>query len=176
MAAPSIRKAQLADAAALSEIGARTFVETFGHLYPERDLTEYLAQAYDLGDTRAGLEHPLKASWLVEDDSEVVGFATAGLCDLPHPDVGPRSIELKRFYLLKARQNGGIGSTLFDLVMSWMLAQNPTDLWIGVWSENTGAQRFYQRHGFERVGEYGFKVGSTVDHEFILRKTLIPAR
>jgi ribosomal protein S18 acetylase RimI-like enzyme len=175
MAALSIRKAQVADAAALSEIGTRTFVETFGHLYPEPDLNEYLVEAYDIGETRAGLEHPQKASWLVEDEGEVVGFATAGLSDLPHADIGPRSYELKRFYLLKARQNGGIGSTLFHEVMDWMLAQDPLDLWIGVWSENTGAQRFYQRHGFERVGEYGFKVGATVDHEFILRKTLIPA-
>jgi len=108
---------------------------------------------------------------LVEAKGRVVGFATAGLCDLPHSAVGPQSYELKRFYLLKAHQNGGIGSTLFAEVMTWLIGQNPADLWIGVWSENVGAQRFYARHGFERVGEYGFKVGSTVDHEFILRRT-----
>lgn len=172
MAELSIRKAQPADAAALAEIGARTFIETFGHLYPEADLTAYLAEAYDVADARAGLENPEKASWLVEDEGEVVGFATAGLCDLPHPEVGPRSYELKRFYLLKSRQNGGIGSILFGQVMEWLIAQDPKDLWIGVWSENLGAQRFYARHGFDRVGEYGFRVGETVDHEFILRKIM----
>ena len=172
MAELSIRKAQVVDAALLSDIGEKTFVETFGHLYPEADLAEYLALAYDLGDTQDSLAHPQKTSWLVEDSGEVVGFATAGLCDLPHPDVGPRSYELKRFYLLKSRQNGGIGSTLFRVVMDWLLAQDPRDLWIGVWSENTGAQRFYERHGFERVGEYGFRVGATVDHEFILKKVV----
>ena len=44
-------------------------------------------------------------------------------------------------------------------------------IWIGVWSENHGAQRFYVREGFEKVGEYGFKVGRTLDLEFILRRT-----
>ena len=44
------------------------------------------------------------------------------------------------------------------------------DVWIGVWSENHGAQRLYARHGFEKVGEYEFKVGQTRDHEFILRR------
>jgi ribosomal protein S18 acetylase RimI-like enzyme len=39
-----------------------------------------------------------------------------------------------------------------------------------VWSENFGAQRFYGRYGFEKVGEYGFRVGNTVDHEFILKR------
>ena len=50
-------------------------------------------------------------------------------------------------------------------------AEGPRDVWIGVWSENHGAQRFYARHGFEKVGEYGFTVGRTVDHEFILRRS-----
>ena len=166
-----IRRATDRDAEALSAIGAVTFTETFAHLYPPEDLRTFLAEAYGLERTRADLAHPRKASWLVESGVDVVGYATAGTCELPHPDVGPRSIELKRFYLLKSHQNGGIGGRLWTEVMTWMLAQDPADLWIGVWSENHGAQRFYARQGFERVGEYGFRVGSIVDHEFILRRS-----
>ena len=165
-----IRRAEPADAEALAAIGAATFIETFAHLYPPQDLEVFLAEAYGLARTRADLAHPAKASWLVEDAGQVVGYATAGLCELPHPEVGVRSYELKRFYLLKTCQNGGIGGRLWQVVLDWMSAQDPADLWIGVWSENHGAQRFYARHGFEKVGEYGFQVGQTVDHEFILRR------
>jgi ribosomal protein S18 acetylase RimI-like enzyme len=165
-----IRRAEPEDIEALAAIGATTFSETFAHLYPPQDLSEFLADAYGLPRTRSDMAHPAKASWLVEDAGSVVGYATAGLSDLPHADVGPRSYELKRFYLLKTNQNGGIGGRLWGVVMDWMLAQDPIDLWIGVWSENLGAQRFYGRHGFEKVGEYGFRVGSTIDHEFILRR------
>jgi ribosomal protein S18 acetylase RimI-like enzyme len=165
-----IRRAEPADAEALAAIGATTFAETFAHLYPEADLRTFLAEAYGVESARSDLAHPLKASWLVEDSGHVVGYATAGPCALPHPLVGPKSFELKRFYLLKSCQNGGIGGRLWSQVMDWMLAQDPVDLWIGVWSENHGAQRFYGRHGFEKVGEYGFKVGQTVDREFILRR------
>jgi hypothetical protein len=28
----------------------------------------------------------------------------------------------------------------------------------------------YEKRGFVRVGEYGFKVGETIDHEFIFRR------
>jgi len=166
----TIRRAGPADADALSKIGASTFVETFGHLYPPEDLSQFLAEAYGAERTARDLAHPRKASWLVERDGEVVGYATAGPCDLPHPDITDRSYELKRFYLTKACQNGGVGGRLWRLVEDWLIAQEPEDLWIGVWSENHGAQRFYARQGFERVGEYGFKVGNTVDHEFILRR------
>ena len=171
MAEYLIRRATHDDVAALAHIGRTTFIETFGHLYPPRDLEVFLPQAYGLVSTRESLSSPGSAAWLVEQESQVVGFATVGLCTLPHPEVGTESFELKRFYLLKTQQNSGIGGRLFRVVMDWILAQQPADLWIGVWSRNHGALRFYARHGFERVGEYGFQVGDTVDDEFILKRT-----
>lgn len=170
MQQPTIRRADPSDAQVLSELGARTFTETFAHLYPPQDLADFLARAYGLERTRADLADPAKAQWLVEASGEAVGYALAGPCDLPHPDVTAASGELKRFYLLKDWQGGGTGGRLFQDVMAWLERDGPRDLWIGVWSENVGAQRFYGRHGFVRVGDYGFQVGSVTDHEFILRR------
>ncbi|MCX7585576.1 GNAT family N-acetyltransferase [Phenylobacterium sp. 58.2.17] len=170
MQQPTIRRADPSDAQVLSELGARTFAETFAHLYPPQDLADFLEQAYGLARTQADLADPAKAQWLVEAGGAAVGYALAGPCDLPHPEVTPASGELKRFYLLKDWQGGGTGGRLFAEVMAWLEREGPRDLWIGVWSENFGAQRFYRRHGFEQVGAYGFQVGGTVDHEFILRR------
>ena len=166
-----LRRAGPADAGTLARLGRETFVETFGHLYPAEDLAAYLAGAYDLEATREGLDDPSQASWLVETPAgQAVGYATAGPCGLPHPEVREGALELKRIYLARPAQGGGVGGCLFDAVMDWMTEQSPPDLWIGVWSENLGAQRFYARRGFQKVGEYGFNVGRTVDREFILRR------
>ena len=166
-----LRRAGPADAETLARLGRETFVETFGHLYPAEDLAAYLAGAYDLQATREGLDDPSQASWLVETPAgQAVGYATAGPCGLPHPEVREGALELKRIYLARPAQGGGVGGSLFDAVMDWMTEQSPPDLWIGVWSENLGAQRFYARRGFQKVGEYGFPVGRTVDREFILRR------
>jgi GNAT superfamily N-acetyltransferase len=167
---PAIRRATSADAEALSRIGAETFVETFAHLYRPEDLNAFLTEAYGLERTRADLADPAKAAWMVEVGGQVVGYAQAGPCELPHPEVTSSCGELKRFYLLKPWQGGGTGSRLFEATLAWLLKDGPRDVWIGVWSENHGAQRFYGRRGFEKVGEYGFRVGATVDHEFILRR------
>lgn len=162
-----IRRAAPADAQALSAIGKGTFTETFGHLYPPEDAAYYLAEAYSLPRTQADLVDPAKASWLVESDGEAVGYALAGPCGLPHAEVTPRCGELKRLYLLKAYQGGGVGSRLIQTVFDWL---GDRRIWIGVWSENYGAQRFYGRLGFEKVGEYEFPVGRVRDREFILRR------
>ena len=170
MQPPVIRRAGLCDRGALAELGRRTFSETFAHLYPPGDLSDFLDDAYGADRIRADLVRADRALWLVEAAGAPVGYALAGSCDLPHPDVSASAGELKRFYLLKAFQGGGTGGRLFAEVMAWLERDGPRDLWIGVWSENHGAQRFYARHGFEKVGEYGFRVGATVDREFILRR------
>lgn len=170
MSAPTIRRAGPDDAEALSRIGAETFTETFGHLYPPEDLRSFLDGAYALEKTRRDLADPAKAAWLVEADGAVVGHALAGPCDLPHDEVTPDCGELKRLYMLKAFQSGGTGSRLLAETFAWLEQNGPRRLWIGVWSENLGAQRLYGRMGFEKVGEYEFIVGQTRDREFILRR------
>ena len=171
-ATPTIRRAVAADAEALAAIGAATFTETFAHLYPPEHLAAFLAEAHSVARARADLANPDKAAWIVESDGEVIGYALACAAKLPHPDVATDDRELDRFYLLKTHQSGGTGSRLWTEVMAWLEDGGPRTLWIGVWSENHGAQRFYARHGFEVAGTYEFIVGDTRDHEFIMKRAL----
>ena len=166
-----IRRARPSDAETVADLGARTFSATFGHLYPPGDLAAFLAEAYDLDKTRVQLADPGGATWLMEtDDGVAVGYVTVGACGLPHPDVTAQCGELKRIYLLADWQGGGRGSRLMAAALDWLAAEKAGDLWIGVWSGNAGAQKLYARMGFEKAGEYHFKVGETRDHEFILRR------
>lgn len=165
-----IRRATLSDAETLATLGAETFSATFAHLYPPEDLAVFLAEAYGVERIRRYLEDPSCITWLMEEDGEPIGYALAGACGLPHPDVTPQCGELKRIYMRASHQGGGRGSRLLATAMSWLEAEKTGSLWIGVWSENFGAQRLYGRLGFEKVGEYGFHVGKTVDREFILRR------
>src|SRR3546814_7327667 len=104
---PAIRRATPDDADTVSALATRTFVETFGHLYPAEDLQAFLANAYAVEKQRVILSHPGYAVWLLECDGTAIGHAAAGPCGLPHPDVAPGDGELKRLYLLREHQNGG---------------------------------------------------------------------
>ena len=168
---PAIRRATPADAETLSALSIRTFDETFGHLYPPQDLQAYLRWAYAIGHQREILADPEQAVWLLEREGEAVGYVAAGPCGLPHADVQPRDGELKRLYVVKDIQNGGWGRRLMDTAMEWLLHDGERTLWLGVWSENLGARRFYARYGFEQAGAYEFPVGRVRDHELILRRS-----
>ena len=166
----TLRRARPQDAATLSALGRATFSQAFQHLYPAADLAAFLATAYSAEKMAAELVDAETAVWLAEDGGEAVGYAVAGPCGLPHPDVTATCGELKRIYLLQSHRGGGLGTTLLSIALDWLARAGRRRIWIGVWSGNLGAQRLYERQGFAKVGEYGFKVGQTTDREFILRR------
>ena len=166
----AIRRATVEDAQTLSTLAASTFTETFGHLYPDEDLQAFLTDAYAVDKQATILGHPDYAVWLLEHDGVPVGHAAAGPCGLPHADVRPGDVEVKRLYVLAAHQDGGWGGRMFEIAEQWLMREGPRPLWVGVWSENLGAQRFYARRGLEKVGTYEFPVGRVRDLEFILRR------
>ena len=166
-----IRRASVSDAAALAVITERTFTETFGHLYPPEDLAEYLRGTCTPEAARKLIDDPKVGAWLIgADGSAPVGYVTAGGCKLPVENREPNAGEIRQLYVLATHQNQRLGARLLDVALRWLDEQNFSPLYIGVWSQNEGAQRFYGRYGFKKVGEYGFPVGKTIDHEFILKR------
>jgi ribosomal protein S18 acetylase RimI-like enzyme len=172
MQEPIVRRAGPADAARLARLGAATFTETFGHLYPPHDLAGFLAASYSPAAFGAVLADARQAVWIAMVGDAPAGYAQAGPCDLPHPAVTARCLELKRLYVLKPWQGAGLAGRLMGEAMAWMQAAAPPAIFLGVWSENHRAQRFYARYGFGKVGEYEFPVGATRDQEFIYRLQL----
>jgi diamine N-acetyltransferase len=163
----TIHVATAENATDLVALARETFSQTFTH-YPPDHLAAFLAQYtpeffVDLASD------PRERVWVAYDNGRAIGYAHAGLCKLPHPEVTAGCGELKRLYVHQSGQGQGVGSALLKAALTWLAAPG-RKLWIGVFSENDGAQRLYSRHGFQKVGEYEFVVGGTRDREFILRR------
>jgi len=167
----TIRRATAEDAAVMAELGAATFTETFGHLYPPEDLQTFLAKSHTRESWSRTLADPARAVWLVEHrNGRTIGFILVGACKLPVQDMEATAGEIQQLYVLAEYHNLRLGTQLMEVGLQWLESQGRLPIYIGVWSENYGAQRFYGRYGFNKVGEYGFPVGKTVDREFILKR------
>jgi len=169
-----IRRATPDDCDILAALGERTFRETFvdgfAIAYPPDDLAQFVAQSYAPGVFAAKLADPTQALWLAVAGDEPLGYANAGPCRLPHPEVEPHHGELYRLYVSQDQHGRGVGRLLMETALAWLDRDGSGPLWLGVWSGNLKAQAFYAYYGFEKVGEYDFPVGATLDHEFILRR------
>ena len=69
--------------------------------------------------------------WVAEDDGRVVGFAS----------LSEQTLEL--LYVHPDEQNRGAGTALLERVQE----RRPDGLRLWVFQRNTGARRFYERHG-----------------------------
>ncbi len=161
---------------ALSHLASETFTETFGFLYPPEDLAAFLQTSYALENLVAEVANT-KDFWriVLDDEDLAVGYLQCGPVGLPHVEANAQTQgELKRIYVRASHQGKGLGKTLMALALDHLkMANGAAPQWIGVWSQNHKAQALYASYGFEKVGEYQFKVGKTLDDEFILRR--VPA-
>ncbi|WP_322086371.1 GNAT family N-acetyltransferase [Burkholderia sp. BCC1999] len=171
-----IRVATLADAAPLADLKRDTFRETFlqdgfGIDYPPNDLAAYEARSYSVATVSEQLIDPQCRTWVAEgDDGTLVGYALAGPCKLPHPEVAAGSGEIHQIYLRRGTQGTGAGRALFDAALDYLADERPGPVWLGVWSGNAKAIAFYEKAGFRQVGTYDFHVGESTDLEYIYRR------
>jgi ribosomal protein S18 acetylase RimI-like enzyme len=171
VSAITYRRATPADAAALAKLAGDTFTMTFAHLYPREDLEAYLAKSYGEAIQREEIEDPSVATWLAEQNGELVGYAQAGPMDMK-VDHAAADRELYRLYVVADAKGAGVAHELMRCVVEWTKSDGAAALWLSVWENNERAQRFYKRYGFEHVGEHKFMVGNTADRDFIWRLKL----
>lgn len=155
-----IGRASLSDAAVLAEIGARTFVETFGASNRPEDLKALLESSYGVAQQSAELEDPDVLTLLAYRDAELAGFAQVRRKPAPSCVLEAHSIELHRFYLVRSAQGTGIAAPLMLKVRAAARELGGRHLWLGVWEHNPRAVAFYIKSGFTRIGSHDFMVGS----------------
>jgi GNAT superfamily N-acetyltransferase len=164
------RDATPEDAPALARLGARTFFETFGHLYDPADLAVFL-QSHAVANWRSELGDPAFAVRVGEADGQLAGYAKLGPPTLPFTPRG-HSIELRQFYILQPWHGSGAASSLMEWVLGEARRRAAEHLYLSVFTDNHRARRFYARFGFVEEGPYKFMVGNHPDEDIVMRLAL----
>jgi diamine N-acetyltransferase len=168
----TIRPATLADTADLAAFGRKTFFDTFGHLYPPEDATFFSDQRFSLERTQVDISELGRYIQLAYQGETLVGFLDCGALGLPLPAPNPNGLELYRLYLDNEAKGTGLAQTLMEMAIDWAKASQASALYLGVYCDNTRAQAFYRKYGFEIIASYQFKVGNTLDDERIMELKL----
>ncbi len=161
------------DAAVLAALGRDSFVDAFAHLYSEKNLTTFLDATYSVDVLTSELASPRRVFRVAERDNVMIGYCKLGLEMGFDIDLGKRrGMELKQLYLLGSETGSGAGSALIAWAIEQGRARSFDDIVLSVWSGNVAAQRFYRRHGFEKIGDTVFLVGDHVDEEYLFGLSL----
>ncbi len=170
-----MRSALPEDAAALAALGRESFCAAFEHLYDPKDLSAFLQTAYAPSVIASDINNPAITYCVTEDTPRSGLTAYIKLCNpseyAEHSDANS-PLGLGQLYTAPDRTGEGLGAAL----MHWAVEQARTGqhdaIQLSVWSENTGAQRFYQRYGFAKIADVSFWVGNHRDDEFLYEMRL----
>jgi len=163
-----IRAAVRADAGTLTELGARTFRDSFAAANRPEDMEAFIASHYRLEIQIAELEDPRNLYLLAEVGELPAGFAL--LRDGPRERgvSGERPVNLSRLYVDRPFLGAKVGAALMRRSMDEARARGHDVLWLGVWEHNVRARAFYARWGFAEVGEMSFLLGSDPQRDLVL--------
>ena len=165
-----LRPAAPADAEALAELGRDSFTAAFGHLYAPEDLAAFLAEYRTPEKFRAHLADPPTLIEVAEIDGRLAAYCliVRGQHFAEQPEPRPaKPVFISQLYCAADMTGHGLGAALMDWAIGEARAWGADALQLSVFSENFGAQRFYQRYGFEHVADIDFWVGNHRDHEFL---------
>lgn len=163
-----LRPATPDDVPALSALGRDSFVDKFGHLYAASDLEAFLEQVYSPSAVAQEVAGEDCIHRLAEADGKLTGY-----CKMRYPSWyaehsdAANPIALGQLYTAPGMTGQGIGAALMDWAIGEAQSRGCDAVQLSVWSENEGAQRFYERYGFRKIADIYFMVGTHRDDEFL---------
>lgn len=170
----TVDRAGLWDAEALSDVAAATFpLACPPHATPD-DIEIFITEV--LSGERFGeyLTDPTRIVLKAVADGDIVGYAMLHYDDPADPEVANavdlRPVaEISKMYVLPGHHGAGISKALMNASLERAREDAVAGVWLGVNQHNERAQRFYLKHGFERVGTKTFTVGTQQHHDFVMR-------
>jgi diamine N-acetyltransferase len=167
---PHIRIAALQDVNALCQIGAKTFIETYGEQNTPENLQNYLKEKFNKKQISDEILTDETIFLLVELNTETIGYAKLRINFVENPD--PKALEIERIYIEKAFHGQKMGTILMQKCIDVSREKGYHSLWLGVWEYNPKAIGFYKKWGFEIFGTHIFQLGDDAQTDYLMKKEL----
>ena len=165
-----IRRAKADDARLLSELGARTFSETFAPDNSDADMTDYLSSAFSEAQQATELADPGSIFHIAEINGVAVGYALLRCGSVPAAVTNDQPIELVRLYVSREYLGCRVGAGLMRVCISEASQLGYRILWLGVWEHNHRAQAFYRKWDFRVVGTHIFQLGGDAQTDLLMER------
>ncbi len=154
----------------------RTFRETYTAYNTAEDMAKYVRESFAIEQIRTELNDAETLYLAMENDQGYVGYAKlkhAEPKDITLPTAP--NLELCRFYIDQPYHGRGLAQILMKACFEAVRGEGAHGLWLGVWSQNTRAIKYYQKEGFTKVGTQIFVLGEDPQVDDVLFRKGDPA-
>lgn len=155
-----IKLANISDAKYIALLGRVTFQETFGHYFRDKnDLLAYYNRTFSVEKIRSSLEKSDNVFWISLVDELPVGYAKLKLNSPTDFSTSTNICQLQKIYVLKDFLSMKIGWELQNNLLATASEKGFEKIWLSVLGSNERAINFYNRSGFEKIGDHDFQIG-----------------
>lgn len=169
----TLRSATIEDADELAALGAKTFSDSFGTQNRPEDMADYLTVNFSPQILAQQLEDDRATFRVAERGGIAVGYTMLRQSAAPEFLEKSESVELVRIYVDRPLLGSGLGSRLMQDCLDQVQEQGFQTIWLGVWERNARAISFYKRWGFSIVGEHEFVLGTDVQNDYLMVRSLV---
>ncbi|WPP49468.1 GNAT family N-acetyltransferase [Catalinimonas niigatensis] len=162
----------LHDLTTLQYLSKKTFLDAFADVNTEEDMQTYLERAFSESQLAAELQDPDTTFYFLQWQDKTIGYCKVkrGLpSNLAEEDT---ALEICRLYVVQEFQGQQFGQLMLEKIIASAQDQQLDFVWLGVWSQNPGAIRLYERNSFSKIGSYTFMLGNDPQTDFIMKRTL----
>jgi len=168
----NIRYGIIDDAKMLSELGAKTFYDSFARDNTPENIAIYLKKSFSIDIQKTELSNPEIVFLIAEMEGIPIGYVKLNLNHDHDSQIDPKAMELERIYAEQEYIGKGVGKELMQACRNEAKQRGCDRIWLGVWEKNPRAIGFYKKWGFKEVGTHLFMLGNDPQKDFILELEL----
>lgn len=169
----TIRRAEPTDANLIAVLGSATFYEAYFEQDIPSALANYILDSFSPEQITKEIAEPGSEFIIIFQKEKAVGYAKLREAPVAPGVASTNAIELQRIYIIERVWGSGAAEMLLEYVLNRVGQRGFDTLWLGVWTENKRAQRFYEKHGFRDTGgrlEFVYDAGIGIN--LVLEKQL----
>ena len=168
-----IRTATALDAGALAGLAAVTFPLACPPGSSPEDIAAHVRDTLSAEKFAQYLADPDITILVIDCGGGLQGYSMLVHRPAQDPEVAAAltllpSAELSKCYVHPEYHGLGTAARLMAGTLEQAATRGAAGMWLGVNSENAKAIRFYEKSGFRKVGTKSFRLGTTLEHDFVM--------
>ena len=170
----NIWRGTVEDAEMLAPLAVKVFNDTFANnpLNKPDDMRAYITEFLTVEAFGKDLADENSIFFIAETENKIIGYAKLKERSTEDCVSDKKPIELNKLYVAHDFHGQGIAQALMEKCFAAAKNKNYQTMWLGVWEHNYRAQKFYEKLGFNQVGNHIFQLGSDPQTDWIMERKL----
>ncbi len=167
-----IRPVRIEELDKLRILARETFITAFGPHNTAENMDAYVSKHFSKGYFEQLYRSPGSLFFLAYRGEKAIAYLKLNIEKAQNEQLLDNSIEIERIYVHENYQGQGYGQDLLDFSTVYGRQLNKDWIWLGVWDQNQGAIRFYERHGFTTFSQHDFYLGDELQIDWLMKRRL----